>query len=111
MRHLLPVLALALSSLTFAPLPATAAPHEFHTCPDEARSLVGYGGDPSWIATNQSSRIQSARIDRVGPNLALVCVYRMFGGDYWIYKRPSRDFPNCTVRSSAVEGYGFYCVS
>jgi len=111
MRHLLPVLALALSSLSFAPLSATAAPHEYHTCPDEARSIVGYAGDPSWIATNQSSRVRAARVERVGSEVALACIYRMFGSDYWIYKRPSPAYPNCTARSSAVEGYGFYCVS
>lgn len=111
MRHVLPILALALSSLTFAPLPATAAPHEFHTCPAEARGTVGHSGDASWVATNQSSRVQAARVERVGSEVALACVYRIYGGDYWIYKRPSAAFPNCTARSSALEGYGFYCLS
>lgn len=110
MRSLLPVIALVLPVLTLAPLPATAAPHEFYACPPEARGMVGHAGDASWVATNQSSRVQAARVERVGADVALACVYRMFGGDYWIYKRPSPAFPNCTARSSAAEGYGFYCL-
>lgn len=109
MRRLLPVLALALSSLSLAPLPATAAPHEYFACPTEARGTVGHNGDASWVATSQSSRILAARVERVGSDVALACIYQMFGGEYWIYKRASAAYPNCTARSSAAEGYGFYC--
>jgi hypothetical protein len=40
----------------------------------------------------------------IGGIVALICVYNMFGHDYWIFKRPSPDYVNCTP-----DARGFYC--
>lgn len=110
MRRVLALIALATALVPAATLPAQAAPHEFHTCPNEARGTVTHSGDSSWIATGQSSRLTGFRIERVGGDIALVCEYLMFGGTYWIYKRPSADFPNCQPRDVSFEQKGFYCI-
>ncbi len=57
-------------------------------CPREARGVVSHNGDADWTATNQSSPILSISMERIGGQPALVCHYRMFGGDYWIWRRP-----------------------
>jgi len=109
MRHVLPVLALVASLFAAPGLPALAADSEFHTCPDNAEARVSHTGSSEWIATTQSSRPRELRIEIIGRNPALVCVYRMFGTDYWIYRYPSAHHPNCTV-SSEGGTRGFYCL-
>lgn len=104
MRHVLPVLALAATLIATAGLPVQAAPHEYHTCPSEARGTVTHDGDASWVATTQSSRLVGTRVAPIGGIVALVCVYQMFGGEYWIYKRPSPEYVTCRA-----EARGFYC--
>jgi len=108
MRRLLAVLALGLAAVAPVSTPALAAPHEWHTCPAEARGTVSHNGDSSWVATSQSSRLTDLRVAPVGGVVALVCIYRMFGSDYWIYKHPSAEMPNCEVRSNGGNR-GFYC--
>lgn len=105
MRHLLPLLALGAMFAPLTTLPAQAAPHQYHECPAEARGTVGHDGDASWVATNQSSRVQDARVAPIGGIVALVCVYRMFGGDYWIYKRPNPDFVSCRPVAEGARRY------
>jgi len=104
MRHVLPVLALAATLIAAVGVPAHAAPHEYHTCPSEARGTVTHDGDASWVATTQSSRLVATRVAPIGGIVALVCVYQMFGGEYWIYKRPSPEYVACRA-----EARGFYC--
>ena len=104
MRYALPVLALGAALIIAAGLSAQAAPHEYHTCPTEARGTVTHDGDATWVATAQSSGLIDTRIAPIGGIVALVCVYHMFGGEYWIYKRPSPQYVNCRG-----DGRGFYC--
>lgn len=101
MRYVLFALAVAAA---LASTPVRAAPHEYHTCPSEARGAVTHDGDPSWVATTQSSRLVGTRVAPIGGIVALVCIYQMFGGEYWIYKRPSPEFVSCRA-----ELRGFYC--
>ncbi len=108
MRRLLPVLALVLAGFAGAATPVSAAPHEFHTCPTEARGTVTHNGDASWVATNQSSRLVDRRVGPIGGVVALICVYQMFGGEYWIYKHPSAEMPNCQPNENGGR-VGFYC--
>lgn len=109
MRHVLPLLALGAMLVPATTLPAAAAPREFHVCPAEARGTVSHNGDSDWVATTQSSRVQDARVAPIGGIVALVCVYRMFGGDYWIYMRPNPDFLNCRPYNNSGER-GFDCI-
>lgn len=66
-------------------------------CPREARGVVSHNGEADWVATTQSSPIQGVSIEQLGGSAALVCHYRMFGGDYWIWRRPPAEVPNCAV--------------
>ena len=111
MRRLLPVAALVLAVLSplAVPTPALAAPHEFHVCPAEARGTVTHNGDTSWVATTQSSRLIDTRIAPIGGIVALICVYTMFGGEYWIYKRPSPAYVACRPETTTDGRHGFYC--
>lgn len=104
MRHVLPVLAIAAALTSAAVPPVEAAPHEYHTCPSEARGAVTHNGDASWVATTQSSRLVGTRVAPIGGIVALVCIYHMFGGEYWIYKRPSPAYVACRAELN-----GFYC--
>ena len=104
MRRVLFALALAAMLTSTAGLPVQAAPHEYHTCPSEARGAVTHDGDASWVATSQSSRLIGTRVAPIGGVVALVCIYQMFGGEYWIYKRPSPEYVTCRA-----EARGFYC--
>jgi hypothetical protein len=104
MRRVLFALALAAMLTSTAGPPVQAAPHEYHTCPSEARGAVTHDGDASWVATSQSSRLIGTRVAPIGGVVALVCIYQMFGGEYWIYKRPSPEYVTCRA-----EARGFYC--
>ena len=104
MGRALLMLAIAAALTTAAGLPVQAAPHEYHTCPSEARGAVTHDGDASWVATTQSSRLVGTRVAPIGGIVALVCVYQMFGGEYWIYKRPSPAYVACRAELN-----GFYC--
>jgi hypothetical protein len=95
-----------IGSLALSPTVAVAAPHIILSCPAEARSSVSHGGDSSWVATNQGSRVTGVRIENIGSQRALICTYHMFGTEYWIYTRPRADFPRCRP---ADGGAGFYC--
>lgn len=88
---------------------AQAAPHEWHICPAEARGTVSHTGDASWVATTQSSRLIDTRVAPIGGIVALVCVYQMFGGEYWIYKRPSPDYVACRPDTNSARQRGFFC--
>lgn len=99
-----------LAALIVLPAPAQAAEHEYHRCPAEARGTVSHNGATDWLATNQSSRPTNALVSDIGGQPALVCVYRMFGSDYWIYKRPSAQFARCSVRSDTEARFAFYCL-
>jgi hypothetical protein len=107
MRRLIPVLALV-SSLAATGSPAIAAPHEYHVCPAEARGAVSHSGDGSWVATPQSSRLIDTRVAPIGGIVALVCVYHMFGGEYWIYKRPEPGMTSCFPYTNGTQR-GFDC--
>lgn len=109
MRHVLAALALAGALTSGFSLPAQAAPHEWHLCPTDARGTVTHNGDASWVATTQSSGLIDLRVAPIGGVVALVCVYHMFGGEYWIYKRPSPDYVNCRPDRDSGGGRGFYC--
>lgn len=110
MRRLLAVLALGLAATAPTVTPSFAAPHEWHYCPAEARGTVTHNGDASWVATTQSSRLMDMRIAPIGGITAMVCIYRMFGTDYWIYKHPSAEMPVCEPRTNSSSGArGFYC--
>lgn len=108
MRRLIAVLALSLAAAATA-TPSFAAPHEWHVCPTEARGTVSHNGDASWVATTQSSRLVNTRVAPIGGVVALVCTYTMFGTEYWIYKRPSAEMPNCEPRTDNIGRRGFYC--
>jgi hypothetical protein len=110
MRRLLMIAALAVAaSPTFTVTPVYAAPHEWHACPTEAHGTVTHNGDSSWVATTQSSSLIDMRVAPIGGIVALICVYHMFGGDYWIYKRPSPAFVSCRPQRAADGSRGFYC--
>ena len=109
MRRLIAVVALGLAAAAPISTPALAAPHEWHTCPAEARGTVTHNGDDSWVATSQSSRLIDTRVAPVGGIVALVCTYTMFGTEYWIYKHPSAAMPNCEPRTDDRGHRGFYC--
>ena len=109
MRRLLPLAALCIAALTSVSTPVSAAPHEWHTCPSEARGNVAHTGDASWVATTQSSRLIDMRVAPIGGIVALVCVYQMFGGEYWIYKRPSPAYIACRPQTAGDGRRGFYC--
>jgi hypothetical protein len=112
MRRLLALAALSVSLVPATTVTALAAPHEWHTCPSEATGTVAHNGGSDWIATNQSSRPRDLRISQIGSRQALVCVYRMFGTEYWIYKYPSDAYPRCTVTDNGGgAGRGFYCLT
>lgn len=66
-------------------------------CPDQAEAVVTHDGDAEWTATTQSSQIQFISIEQIAGAPALVCHYRMFDRDYWIWRRAPAEFPNCTV--------------
>lgn len=76
-------------------------------CPEQASGTVEFpptrmsweAEDPEWTATQQSSRVQSASIEQWGAGPVLVCHYRMFGSDYWIWRRPPERLPYCTVQA------------
>lgn len=112
-RHLgrlLPAFAFAVVALTTVATPVTAAPHEWHSCPDDARATIAHTGDASWVATNQSSRPVSSHVGPIGGVVALICVYTMFGTDYWIYKRPSPDLQNCRALPDSNGRPAFECM-
>jgi hypothetical protein len=100
------VFGLAVAAIALVAAPALAAPNVVLPCPSEARGTVTHNGDAGWIATNQSSRVSFSRVEQIGGETALVCVYRMFGGDYWIYRRPPADYPRCRHNEGSP---GFYC--
>lgn len=78
-----------------ATIEAQAAPHVIYDCPAEASGVVSHSGDAGWTATNQSSRVRGARLETIGGQVALVCTYQIFGTEYWIFRHPTADFPNC----------------
>ena len=104
MRLFLQSLPLATAMLLAVCIPARAAPHQYHTCPTEARGSVSHHGEADWVVTPQSSRLTGTRIAPIGGIVALVCVYQLFGSEFWIYKRPAPDYVNCVA-----DARGFYC--
>lgn len=106
MRSIVFGLAVAALALVAAPAPVFAAPNVVLNCPAEARGTVSHNGDAAWVATTQSSRVMDATLEQIGGQNSLVCHYRMFGGDYWIYQRPPVDYPRCRRLDSSP---GFYC--
>ncbi len=109
MRKLLALVALTSLLIPAASLPAQAGPHEWHICPTDARGTVSHNGDASWVATTQSSGLVDTRVAPIGGVVALICVYRMFGSEYWIYKHPSPDFVNCRPDVEPGGRRGFFC--
>lgn len=109
MRKLLALVALTSLLIPAASLPAQAGPHEWHICPTDARGTVSHNGDGSWVATTQSSGLIDSRIAPIGGVASLVCVYQMFGGEYWIYKHPSPDFARCRPDMNTDGRKGFFC--
>jgi hypothetical protein len=105
MRPIVPCLVVAFAALLFA-APAVAGPSVTLPCPAEARGTVSHTGDAAWVATTQSSRVVLSSVEQIGGQPALVCTYRMFGGDYWIYRRPPAEYPHCTRSSGPI---GFFC--
>lgn len=109
MRRLLVLAAFSAFASSVGVSPSVAA-SQVHYCPPEARGVVTHTGEASWVATNQSSRVTAARVETVGGQPSLACVYRMFGGDYWIYRRPEAPFMQCTAGDMGSGRLGFLCV-
>ena len=109
MRRFLAILALGLAAAAPLATPAVAGPHEWHYCPAEARGTVSHSGDASWVATSQSSRLIDMRIAPIGGITAMVCTYRMFGTEYWIYKHPSAAMPVCQPSADSSRRPAFFC--
>ena len=109
MRRLLVLAAFGISAFAAGILPASAA-SQVHVCPPEARGEVTHTGEAAWTATSQSSRVTAARVETVGGQPSLVCIYRMFGGDYWIYRRPEAPFMQCSAGDMGSGRLGFQCV-
>ncbi|MEO6012568.1 MAG: hypothetical protein ABIQ30_03150 [Devosia sp.] len=86
---------------------AQAAPNVVLLCPTQAHAVVTHNGDDSWVATNQGSGVTGRRVETIAGQPSLVCTYHMFGADYWIYRRPQADFPNCQISDRVT---GFYCL-
>ena len=110
MRRLLALAAFSAVALAASILPTAAADARFIRCPSEASSMVTHNGESEWFATNQSSRVVSARVEQVGGQPALACIYRMFGGDYWIYRRPDPGYTRCTIQNAFPGTQTFYCL-
>lgn len=109
MHRLLVLAAVSASAFAASGLPASAA-SQVHYCPPEARGVVSHTGDAAWTATNQSSRVTGTRVEMIGGQPSLVCVYRMFGGDYWIHRRPEAPFMQCSGGDMGSGRLGFLCV-
>ncbi|RST78410.1 hypothetical protein EJC49_25475 [Aquibium carbonis] len=109
MRRLL-VLAAFVALASASGVSPSLAASQVHYCPPEARGIVSHTGDASWTATNQSSRVTAARVEMIGGQPSLVCVYRMFGGDYWIHRRPEAPFMQCSGGDMGLGRVGFSCV-
>jgi hypothetical protein len=109
MRRLLVLAAFGISAFAACILPASAA-SQVHYCPPEATGVVTHTGEAAWVATNQSSRVTGARVEAIGGQPSLVCIYRMFGGDYWIYRRPEAPFMQCSGGDMGSGRLGFLCV-
>ena len=108
MRHLALSLVAGLGLLLAAGTAVQAAPHINLDCPADARGVVSYSGaDTGWVATTQSSAVLGLSIESIGSQPALVCKYRMFGGEYWIYRRPDPAYPNCRLATDRRNS--FYC--
>lgn len=108
MRHL-GLIALITVGLALASTGGARAASETFTCPAEARGQVSYAGsDTGWVATTQSSPLVGLSIETIAGQTSLVCHYRMFGGDYWIYRRPSATFPACHIADRPNQ---FQCVA
>ena len=74
-------------------------------CPTEARGEIRLTGDDgSWVATPQSSSVVGRAVEQIGGQPALVCLYRIFGTDYRVWRRPPSEVPNCRA-----ESWGFLC--
>lgn len=109
MRRLLALLALSLLSGPAIMQPAAAADARSFSCPSEARGVVTHTGQTEWYATNQSSEVQSARIGVVGESVKMICIYRMFGGEYWIHRDLESGYGRCTVTRNGLD-FSFYCL-
>jgi len=109
MHRLIVLGAFGACAVAAAASPAFAA-SQVHHCPPEARGVVSHTGDVAWTATNQSSRVAGARVEMIGGQPSLVCVYRMFGGDYWIHRRPEAPFTRCNGGDMGSGRLGFLCV-
>ena len=109
MRHVFALFALSLLCGPLASQPARAADARSFQCPPQARSVVTHTGQPEWYATNQSSEVQTARIGVIGGTVKLICVYEMFGGEYWIHRDMESGYGNCRVMRNALD-YSFYCL-
>lgn len=95
--------------LVLATTGAAQAAHDTFACPAEARGQVSYSGsDTGWVATTQSSPLVGLSIESIGGQPSLVCHYRMFGGDYWLYRRPNPEMPVCRVDVRRPDQ--FFCV-
>ena len=101
MRLLLLATVLFLAGMTAS---AQAAPEVFE-CPTETRAEVRHAGDDTWIATNQASGLHRLEIQRIGTQRAMVCVYNLFGANYWVY-RPFPPRATCEVNARERR---FYC--
>lgn len=74
-------------------------------CPTEARGTIALiGNDGNWVATPQSSGVVGRAVEDIGGQPALVCLFRIFGTDYRVWRRPPPEVPNCRA-----ESWGFLC--
>ena len=89
-------------------LPAAARAETWDVvCPTEARGTIALtGNDGNWVATPQSSSVVGRAVDQIGGQPALICLYRIFGTDYSVWRRPPPEVPNCRV-----ESWGFLCTN
>lgn len=103
-RAVLAVLALILTPH------AAAGPGVTVDCPLRIR-VVAENVPPDWVATAQGAEFpRTQSLITIGGQQMLACHYRLYGGDYVIYRPKPAGYPNCTPAADAWRSQGnFMC--
>lgn len=75
---------------------AAEAASETVTCPENIRVEATSGLTPEWTATPQVQSASSVELMQLGGRQVLACVYRIYNGDYKIWREKPTTYPNCS---------------